>query len=125
MTNVIYDFTPGYPITPHVGFGVGAAEIFDGLKLPGIGQVLKGNSWQFGYQGIAGIQYHLSGTFTLDLDYRFFATIEPGFSIPRTNVQYSTYNRTNNFVASVTYRFAPPPAASAPVSVPAAPASFP
>jgi len=41
MTNVLYDFTPGYPITPHVGFGVGAADVFDGLKLPGIGQVLK------------------------------------------------------------------------------------
>ena len=125
MTNVLYDFTPGYPITPHVGFGVGAAEVFDGLKLPGIGQVLNGNSWEFGYQGIAGIRYRLSGALTLDLDYRFFATIGPNFSIPRTNLQYSTYYRTNNFVASVTYRFAPPPTAPASVSVPAAPASFP
>ena len=124
MTNVLYDFTPGYPIAPHLGFGVGAADVFDGLKLPGIGQVLNGNSWQFGYQGIAGIRYHLSDAFTLDLDYRFFATIGPSFSIPSTNLQYSTYYRTNNFVASVTYRFAPPPAAPAPVSVPAAPASF-
>jgi opacity protein-like surface antigen len=88
MTNVLYDVTPGYPITPHVGFGVGAADVFDGLKLRGIGQVLNGNSWQFGYQGIAGIRYHLSGAFTLDLDYRFFATIGPSFSIPRANLQY-------------------------------------
>src|SRR5215468_56466 len=101
MTNVVYDFTPGYPITPHVGFGVGAAEVFDGLRLPGIGQVLNGNSWQFGYQGIAGLRYRLSSAFTLDLDYRFFATIGPRFSIPATNLQYSTYYRTNNFVASV------------------------
>jgi OOP family OmpA-OmpF porin len=125
MTNVIYDFTPGYPITPHVGFGVGAADVFDGLKLLGIGQVFNGNSWQFGYQGIAGIRYHLSGAFTLDLDYRFFATIAPTFSIPRTNLQYSTYYRTNNFVASVTYRFAPPTPTTAPVSEPAVPAPFP
>src|SRR5499427_3122962 len=124
MTNVLYDFTPGYPIAPHLGFGVGAADVFDGLKLPGIGQVLNGNSWQFGYQGIAGIRYHLSDAFTLDLDYRFFATIGPSFSIPRRNLQYYTYYKTNNFVASVTYRFAPPPAAPAPVSVPAAPASY-
>ena len=109
--------TPGYAITPHVGFGVGAADVFDGLKLPGIGQVLNGSSWQFGYQGIAGIRYHLSGALTLDLDYRFFATIEPRFSIPRTNLQYSTYYKTNNFVASVTYRFAPPPPAPASVSL--------
>ena len=125
MTNVLYDFTPGYPITPHVGFGVGAADVFDGLKLPGIGQVFNGSSWQFGYQGIAGIRYHLSDAFTLDLDYRYFATIGPKFSIPRTNLQYYTYYKTNNFVASVTYRFAPPPPTSVPVSTPAAPAPSP
>ena len=125
MTNVLYDFTPGYPITPHVGFGVGAAGVFDGLKLPGIGQVFNGSSWQFGYQGIAGIRYHLSDAFTLDLDYRYFATIGPKFSIPRTNLQYYTYYKTNNFVASVTYRFAPPPPTSVPVSTPAAPAPSP
>ena len=96
MTNVLYDFTPGYPITPHVGFGVGAADVFDGLKLPGIGQVL-------------------SDAFTLDLDYRYFATIGPKFSIPRTNLQYYTYYKTNNFVASVTYRFAPPSPTLVPV----------
>ena len=120
--DVLYDFTPGYPITPHVGFGVGAANVFDGLKLPGIGQVFNSSSWQFGYQGIAGIRYHLNDAFTLDLDYRFFATIGPKFSIPRTNLEYYTYYRTNNFVASVIYRFAPPPPTSVPVSMPAAPA---
>ena len=26
MTNVLYDFTPGYPITPHVGFGIKTAK---------------------------------------------------------------------------------------------------
>jgi opacity protein-like surface antigen len=40
-TNVLYDFTPGFPVTPHVGFGVGAANFFDGLKLPGIGQLFN------------------------------------------------------------------------------------
>ena len=59
-TNVLYDFTPGFPITPHVGFGVGAANVFDGLKLPGIGQLFNNSSWQFGYQGIAGVRYNLS-----------------------------------------------------------------
>ena len=108
MTNVLYDFTPGYMITPHVGFGVGAAEVFDELELPGVGQVFNGGSWQFGYQGIAGIRYHLNGPFTIDLDYRFFATIEPTFRIPRTNLEYSAYYKTNNFVLSVTYRFLPP-----------------
>ncbi len=109
MTNVLYDFTLGYPITPHLGFGIGAANVFDGVKLPGIGQLFNNSSWQFGYQGIAGIRYNLSPTFTLDLDYRYFATTQPTFSIPNTNLRYRTGYRTNNFVASLIYRFAPPP----------------
>ncbi len=115
MTNVLYDFTLGYPITPHFGFGVGAADVFDGLKVPGIGQLFNNSSWQFGYQGIAGIRYNLSPTFTVDLDYRYFATIGPTLNIPKTNLRYRTGYYTNNFVASLIYRFAPPPP---PVPVP-------
>jgi opacity protein-like surface antigen len=119
MTNVLYDFTVGYAITPHVGFGVGAVDVFDGLKLPGIGQLFNNSSWQFGYQGIAGIRYNLSPTFTLDLDYRYLATTQPTFNIPNTNLRYRTGYHTNNFVASLIYRFAPPPPpAPAPVSAP-------
>jgi opacity protein-like surface antigen len=54
MTNVLYDFTPGYPIAPHVGFGVGAADVFDGLKLPGIGQVLNGPAGNLPIKGSLG-----------------------------------------------------------------------
>jgi opacity protein-like surface antigen len=109
LTNVLYDFTLGYPITPHVGFGVGAADVFDRLKLPGIGQFFNNSSWQFGYQGIAGIRYKFSSALALDLDYRYFATIEPTFAVPRTNLHYGAYYKTNNFVASLIWRFAPPP----------------
>jgi OOP family OmpA-OmpF porin len=120
MTNVLYDFTLGYPITPHIGFGVGAVDVFDGLKVPGIGQLFNNSSWQFGYQGIAGIRYNLSPTFTLDLDYRYFATTRPTFTTPRTNLRYRTAYDTNNFVASLVYRFAPPPPPpSVPVEAPA------
>ena len=120
MTNVLYDFTLGYPITPHLGFGVGAVDVFDGLKLPGIGQLFNNSSWQFGYQGIAGIRYNLSPTFTLDLDYRYVATTQPTLNIPNTNLHYRTSYRTNNFVASLIYRFAPPPPPTpVPVEAPA------
>jgi len=122
MTNVLYDFTVGYPITPHIGAGVGAANVFDGLKLPGIGQLFNNSTWQFGYQGIAGIRYNINPTLTVDLDYRFFATTQPTFGIPRTNLHYYTYYKTNNFVASLIYRFVPPsPPQPAPAAAPAAP----
>ena len=129
MTNVLYDFTLGYPITPHVGFGVGAVDVFDGLKVPGIGQLFNNSSWQFGYQGIAGIRYNLSPTFTLDLDYRYFAVTRPTLNIPRTNLRYRTAYDTNNFVASLVYRFAPPPPpppvpVEAPAPAPPAPQVF-
>src|SRR5215472_1531319 len=33
MTNAIYDFTLGWPITPHVGFGIGAVNSNDSVSL--------------------------------------------------------------------------------------------
>jgi outer membrane protein OmpA-like peptidoglycan-associated protein len=120
MTNVLYDFTLGWPITPHVGFGIGAVEISDGVRLPLIGQFINDSTWQFGYQGIAGIRYNLNPTLTLDLDYRYLATTQPTFRINNTNLRYRSGYNTNNFVASLIYRFAPPPPpAPVPVVAPA------
>jgi OOP family OmpA-OmpF porin len=117
MTNVLYDFTVGFPITPHFGFGIGAVQISDGVKLPGIGQFIDDSTWQFGYQGIAGIRYNLNPALTLDLDYRYLATTQPTFRIANTNLRYRSGYNTNNFVASLIYRFVPP---AAPPPVPAA-----
>ena len=33
MTNVIYDFTIGWPVTPHIGFGIGAVDNVDSISL--------------------------------------------------------------------------------------------
>src|SRR6266404_5336496 len=104
MTNVIYDFTIGWPISPHIGAGVGAVDIIDSVTLnnttinalpPGVAQTpaglvpvpqtfggtfLKGSGWQFGYQAIGGIRYDFSPTVAFDLDYRYLATTDPTFS---------------------------------------------
>lgn len=123
MTNVLYDFTLGYPITPHIGVGIGAVNIHDGLKLPLIGQFINDGTWQFGYQAIAGIRYNLSPALALDLDYRYLATTQPTFRILNTNLlRYRSDYNTNNFVASLIYRFAPPPPpAPVPAAAPAPP----
>jgi OOP family OmpA-OmpF porin len=122
MTNVLYDFTVGWPITPHFGVGIGAVQISDGVRLPGIGQFINDSTWQFGYQGIAGIRYNLSPAFTLDFDYRYLATTEPTFRLLNTDIRYRSGYSTNNFVASLIYRFAPPtPPAPVSISAPAAP----
>jgi outer membrane protein OmpA-like peptidoglycan-associated protein len=122
MTNVLYDFTVGWPITPHFGVGIGAVNISDGVRLPGVGQFINDSTWQFGYQGIAGIRYNISPALTLDLDYRYLATTEPTFRISNTNLRYRSGYNTNNFVASVIYRFVPPPPPEpVPVAAPEAP----
>ncbi|HEY2528452.1 MAG TPA: outer membrane beta-barrel protein [Xanthobacteraceae bacterium] len=118
MTNVLYDLTTGWPITPHIGVGIGAMHVFDGLKVSGNSQVFNDSDWQFGYQAIAGLRYAINSRFVIDLDYRYLATTESTFRIPNTALHYRSGANTNNFVASVTYRFNPPAPAS-PLATPA------
>jgi OmpA-OmpF porin, OOP family len=118
LTNVIYDFDVGWPITPHIGVGIGAMNVSDRLSVPATGVFLSDSGWQFGYQAIAGLRYDLNAFLSLDLDYRYLATTESMFRIPNTNLHYRTGDNTNNFVASLTYRFAPAP----PIEPPATPA---
>jgi OmpA-OmpF porin, OOP family len=105
MTDVLYDFAAGWPVTPHIGVGIGAMNVFDGLKIPGRRLVFNDNSWQFAYQAIAGLRYDINPVLALDLDYRYLATTESTFRIPNTALHYRTGANTNNFVASLTYRF--------------------
>jgi len=106
MTNFIYDFTIGWPVSPHIGFGVGAVNLVDSVSLspfrsgPGAlvitaagcpaggcvipngtaigGTLLKSNNtWQFGYQAIGGIRYDINPLLAFDLDYRYLATTSP------------------------------------------------
>jgi OmpA-OmpF porin, OOP family len=122
MTNVLYDLTTGWPITPHIGVGIGAMDVFDGLRVQGSGPVFNDSNWQFGYQAIAGLRYDINPLLALDLDYRYLATTESTFRIPNTALHYRSGANTNNFVVSVTYRFgAPPPTARPPTPVPPLP----
>jgi OmpA-OmpF porin, OOP family len=98
MTNVIYDFTLGWPISPHIGGGIGAVETVDSLSINSFtlrnpigapiipssplsvapqrfgGTLLNGSSWNFGYQGIAGFRYDFSPAVAFDLDYRYLGS---------------------------------------------------
>jgi opacity protein-like surface antigen len=121
MTNVIYDLTTGWPVTPHVGVGIGAMDVVDNLTVPRRGVFFGDNSWQFAYQGIAGLRYDLTPLLALDLDFRYLATTESTFRIPNTTLHYRTGDNTNNFVASLTYRFGPVPADIPPTSGPREP----
>jgi len=104
MTNVIYDFTVGWPITPHVGAGIGAVHVDDSLSVSSFtlrnpigfpvvpatplsvpaqtfgGTLLNGSGWSFGYQGIAGFRYDFSPAIAFDLDYRYLGTTSQTFT---------------------------------------------
>jgi len=121
MTNVIYDLNTGWPITPHIGVGIGAMNVFDGLKVPSRGLLFNDSSWQFAYQAIAGLRYDINPVLALDLDYRYLATTESTFLIPNTARHYRTGVNTNNFVASLTYRFGALPTDLASTPEPRAP----
>ncbi|HZT89649.1 MAG TPA: OmpA family protein [Stellaceae bacterium] len=116
MTNAIYDFNFGWPVTPHLGAGAGAVDIVDTLNLPGIRT--HSDDWEFGYQGIAGLRYMATPNIALDLDYRYLATTDGTFSLPGGGHYHSGY-RSHNVLASLTYVFAAPP--PPPVAVPPAP----
>ena len=120
MTNVIYDLATGWSITPHIGVGIGAMDVFDGLNVSGNGPIFNDSNWQFGYQAIAGLRYAINPLLAIDFDYRYLATTESTFRIPNAQLHYRSGANTNNFVASITYRFGPTPLSSPlPTPVPA------
>ena len=128
MTNVLYDINLGnwgwnVPVTPHVGVGIGAVDIVDHVSINGLGRVVNDNDWQFGYQAIGGVRYNVSPNLAFDLDYRYLATTDPTFRINGTGVRFKTGYETHNIMASLVYRFGPPPAppAVAPPLPPAPP----
>src|SRR5215467_480207 len=99
MTNFIYDFTLGWPVSPHLGFGIGAVNTVDSISLSPVGPIgpfnvnfpgtigplrvpagttfggtfLKGNTWNFGYQAIVGVRYDINPLLAFDIDYRYLS----------------------------------------------------
>jgi OOP family OmpA-OmpF porin len=121
MTNVLYDFNLGWPVTPHVGAGIGAVNIIDHAHAGGgVGKLFQDDDWQFGYQAIGGLRYNATPNLALDLDYRYLATTDPTFRLPKAHaIRYTSGYETHTLMASLVYRFGPPPAP--PVVAPPAP----
>jgi OOP family OmpA-OmpF porin len=119
MTNVLYDINLGWPVTPHVGAGVGAVNIIDSARVRGFGRVADDDDWQFGYQAIGGVRYNATPNIALDLDYRYLGTTDATFRVPGTGLKYTSGYTNHTLMASMVYRFGPPPPA-APVAAPMA-----
>ena len=122
MTNLIYDFTFGWPFSPHIGAGVGAVDLHDAWNAPVVGTIASSNDWEFGYQAIAGVRYNINPSLAFDVDYRYLATSDPTFHTKFAGISYTSGYATHSVVASLSLRFgAPPPPAIAPPAPPAPP----
>ena len=128
MTNLLYDINFAnfgmalpWPITPHIGAGIGAVNIIDRAFAPGLGRFFDDDDWQLGYQAIAGFRYNIAPAIAFDLDYRYLATTEATFRVPGNGTTYRSGYETHNLMASLVYRFLPPPPPPAPVAVPPPP----
>ncbi len=116
MSNLIYDFNLGWALTPHIGAGIGAVGLHEGLNLRPNGLAITDNTqWEFGYQGIAGIRYNINPALAFDLDYRYLGTTDPTFRTKFPGINYSSGYSTHSVLASLSVRFgAPPPPVIAP-----------
>jgi outer membrane protein OmpA-like peptidoglycan-associated protein len=129
MTNLLYNFNFGLPIpvVPHLGVGVGAVELRDGLSVPGVGTIGGGTDWELGYQGIAGIRYNVNPSLAFDVDYRYLGTTDPTFRFRGVAApgRYKSEYSSNSVLASFIVKFGaappPPPPVAAPPAPPAPP----
>jgi len=105
MANLIYDFSLGWPVTPHIGAGIGAAEVTRNLS-----NIFGGTHDTvvvFAYQAIAGVRYPITPALAFDVDYRYFATTGTDFTSTTADLIKSDYG-THNIVASLTWLFGAP-----------------
>jgi opacity protein-like surface antigen len=105
MANLIYDFEVGLPVTPHVGAGIGAAQVTRNLsnRFGGTHDTVT----VFAYQGIGGLRYMVLPSVALDIDYRYFATSGTTFTSTNPDQIRSDYP-THNVIGSVTWLFGVP-----------------
>jgi outer membrane protein OmpA-like peptidoglycan-associated protein len=126
MSNAIYDIPVGFVFSPHIGAGIGAVVVHDGMGIRGLGNQSNSDDVVFGYQAIAGIRYNINPTLAFDVDYRYLATADdPSLRIrnpvPFGIGRYTTGYESHSVVASLTLRFGAPPPVVAPPAPPAPP----
>lgn len=111
MTNAIYDFNFGWPVTPHIGVGIGAVGQRDEWTVP-TGRCDDAWDWEFGYQAIAGVRYNITPSWALDIDYRYLATTNPTFVFngggapaPVIGTTFASGYATHSVMVSLSRRF--------------------
>ncbi|MEQ9518584.1 MAG: outer membrane beta-barrel protein [Parvibaculum sp.] len=71
MLNGYVDFVPGGTLRPYLGLGLGFVDGEHSISVLGFSG--SGSGTEFAYRGAAGVTYHLTENWGLDLGYRYTA----------------------------------------------------
>ena len=107
MTNAYYRWHNPTPFTPYIGGGVGESTVvLNNVRPAGASGNFGGDDAVFGYQGIGGVSYALSQQWSIAAEYRYFATLRPGFEsnvAGANNVKICPDYGSHNAMLRVTY----------------------
>ena len=134
MFNAYYDIPTGMRLQPFIGVGLGfTAFSMDGIASSGA-RLINSGKRVFAYQPMIGVNLAVSDHVTLGLEYRYFASVDPGL-IDAAGQRFLVNNASHNLLALLTYHFAAPlppptatprpPAAAAAAPMPPPPAVLP
>jgi OmpA-OmpF porin, OOP family len=110
MLNGYYRFLNSTPFTPYIGGGLGEASIaLNNVRFAGAPNLgpFSGTDAVFGYQGIAGVSFPICPHLSLAAEYRYFATLRPGFqqTVAGQEFKISPDYYTNNALLRAVYTF--------------------
>jgi opacity protein-like surface antigen len=103
MSNILYDFDFGWPISPHLGLGGGVLLIH---QFTGVGTytITDSSDTEPAGQAIAGLRYDINPAFAIDLDARFLMA-ESGRFTRTIGGTFLDKNQTESVLLSLIYRF--------------------
>jgi opacity protein-like surface antigen len=97
LVNGYFDLVRGKKIVPYLTAGIGAAKVDADVN-----HFAHVDDIGLAYQVGAGIAYHISDNWHIDLKYRFFSVVEvDGFGLENLNLEFTS----NNIFLGVRYMF--------------------
>ncbi len=106
MLNVIYDVPLGEKIS--LGIGVGAGGDFTELSLNFPWHAIDHDAWQFAYQGLAGLNYALTNSLAMYVNYRYLNVKSDAFdATPGLHIDGDDFQK-HTATFGLRYAFAPP-----------------
>jgi opacity protein-like surface antigen len=108
LLNVFYPFTIGYPVTPYIMGGLGAALVDISDVTVSNTVFIDNDQVALAYQVGAGIDLPINDRFTVEFTYRYFGTAVKEFennALDDTQKKFDFYYQTHNTLLGLRYKF--------------------